>query len=77
MEKAIAAAEANRHFSKLLRKVQEGHSYVVTSHGRPIARIIPLGQNGSAINAKEALLKRLRAERVVNIGRWKRDDLYE
>lgn len=77
MEKIIPAAEANRSFSRLLRKVKEGQSYIVTSHGRPVARIVPLNQSGSALNAKEVLLKRLKAERVQSIGRWKRDELYE
>ena len=41
MEEAVSAADANRKFSLILRSVREGHSYVVTSHGRPVARIIP------------------------------------
>jgi len=28
MEKAVSAADANRKFSKLLRAVREGHSYM-------------------------------------------------
>lgn len=35
-------AEASKHFSDLLREVQEGQSYVVTSDGRPVARIVPV-----------------------------------
>ena len=78
MEKAISAADANRNFSQLLRDVREGQSYVVTSHGRAVARIAPIQENSTAAaKAKSALLGRLRAERVVNIGRWNRDDLYE
>ena len=38
MDKFISAAEANRQFSALLREVRKGRQYVVTSHGRPIAR---------------------------------------
>ncbi|MBV9518068.1 MAG: type II toxin-antitoxin system prevent-host-death family antitoxin, partial [Hyphomicrobiales bacterium] len=34
MEKAVSAADANRRFSLLLRGVREGHSYVITSHGK-------------------------------------------
>ena len=34
MERGVSAAEANRKFSKLLRTVREGHSYLVTSHGK-------------------------------------------
>nr|WP_292230726.1 type II toxin-antitoxin system Phd/YefM family antitoxin [Mesorhizobium sp.] len=37
----MSAADANRRFSHILRAVREGQSYVVTSHGRPVARIVP------------------------------------
>ena len=78
MEKAISAADANRNFSELLRAVREGQSVVVTSHGRPIARIVPIEKNENiSVNARSALLKRLRSERVTTIGRWQRDELYE
>jgi len=78
MEKAISAAEANRNFSQLLRDVREGQSYVVTSHGRAVARIAPVQEDqASASKARSSLLGRLRSERVVKIGRWKRDELYE
>ena len=78
MEKAVSAADANRKFSKLLREVREGRSYVVTSHGRAVARIVPVESNGNtARGARAALLKRLRSERAVKIGRWTRDELYE
>lgn len=77
MEKAVSAADANRKFSKLLRGVREGQSYVVTSHGRPVARLSPAKDDGTARIARAALLKRLRSECVVKIGRWKREDLYE
>ena len=78
MEKAISAADANRNFSELLRAVREGQSVVVTSHGRPIARIVPVGKNENiSLKARSALLKRLRSERVTTIGRWQRDELYE
>jgi len=78
MEKAISAADANRNFSRLLRDVREGRSYVVTSHGRPVARIAPLtDDNSNRASAWNSLLGRLRSERVVKIGLWKRDELYE
>jgi prevent-host-death family protein len=77
MERAISAADANRKFSQLLREVREGRSYVVTSHGRPVARISPISQNGDASRAREVLLKRLRSQPVIDVGRSKREDLYE
>jgi prevent-host-death family protein len=78
MEKAISAAEANRNFSQLLREVKDGQSYVVTSHGRAVARITPMEQDRAATrSARTSLLSRLRSERVLKVGRWKRDELYE
>ena len=78
VEKTVSAADANRKFSKLLRAIREGHSYVVTSHGKAVAKIVPIDKNGSVTRgARSALLKRLRSEPVVTIGRWNRDDLYE
>jgi prevent-host-death family protein len=80
MEKAISAADANRKFSQLLRDVREGRSFVVTSHGRPVARIAPVQSQedrSTRASARSLLLGRLRGEPVVKIGRWKRDDLYD
>jgi prevent-host-death family protein len=77
MEDIVSAAEANRRFSQLLRAVREGRSYVVTAHGRPVARIVPAGgQDRTRAGARAALLDRLRAEPAVNVGRWTREDLY-
>jgi prevent-host-death family protein len=78
MDEAVSAAEANRKFSLLLRGVREGNSYVVTSHGKPVARIIPVSKReGMATEARAALLARLARQPVVEAGRWTRDDLYE
>ena len=78
MEKAVSAADANRKFSKLLRSVREGHSYIVTSHGKAVAKIVPVHNDGSVTRgARNALVKRLRSEPVVDVGRWSRDELYE
>jgi prevent-host-death family protein len=77
MEKAISAADANWKFSQLLRDVKEGKTYVVTSHGRPMARIAPVTENNDGQRAKRVLLKRLRSQPIVDVGRWTRDELYE
>jgi len=78
MEEAVSAADANRKFSLILRGVREGHSYVVTSHGRPVARIVPAANRDKAVSgARAALLSRLERRPVVTTGRWTRDELYE
>jgi prevent-host-death family protein len=78
MEEAVSAADANRRFSLLLRKVREGHSYVVTSHGRPVARIVPVSKHDDvAASALSTLLSRLETQPAIDAGRWTRDELYE
>lgn len=79
MEKTISAAEANRNFSRLLRAVKEGHSFVVTSHGAPVARIVPARRSEAAVAAaKRRLLAHLRSRPIQIVGeRWTRDELYD
>ena len=74
----ISAAEANRHFSKLLREVQSGESVTVTSHGRPVAIVQPA--TPVAVEERDAarqrLLCHLSAQKPMGLG-FRRDDLYE
>lgn len=80
MEKAISAADANRNFSQLLREVREGRSYVVTSHGRPVARISPVRLKQGKVGDSPGwsrLQRRLRKQPVMKIGPWTRDELYD
>ncbi len=78
MLKVVSAADANRRFSELLRSVKAGQSVVVTSHGTPVAKIVPMREDDAIVaGARSALFARLRTERVKRIGRWTRDELYE
>lgn len=77
MEKAVSAADANRNFSQLLQGVRRGRVYVVTSHGKPVAKLSPVTENAAETGAREALLARLQKQTVTRIGRWTRDELYE
>lgn len=78
MDESISAAEANRQFSRLMRGVRAGRSFVVTSHGKPLARIVPADASEQiAASAKRSLLKRLRSQQAITIGKWTRDELYD
>ena len=79
MGKSVSAAEANRDFSKLLRGVREGRSYVITSHGKPVAKITPLDAGDRVRTAaRDVLLARLGAQTATTAaGPWTRDELYE
>lgn len=54
--KSISSADANRHFSALLREVLRGKRVTVTSRGKPIAIISAPDPGGGA--------ERLAAKRV-------------
>ena len=79
MDKHIPAAEANRAFSRLIRQVrEEGQSFVITAHGKPVARITPCDSADAARTAaRRRLLVRLSGQTAADIGPWRRDELYE
>ncbi len=78
MDQIISAAEANRRFSTLLREARDGHSFIVTARGKPVARIVPCGSGDTAREiAQVALFARLEAQPATDVGRWSRDELYE
>jgi prevent-host-death family protein len=76
MDETISAADANRSFSRVLRGVREGRRYIVTSHGRPIAQIIPVEKHDREA-ARAALFARLASQPALNLPRWTRDELYD
>ena len=77
--KSISAADANRHFSALLRDVSRGARITVTSRGKPVATIVAADpvERRERMAARRALLSRLRASPVNGTRNWARDELYE
>lgn len=79
--KTVSAADANRHFSKLLREVSAGETVVVTSRGAPVARIVPIDPPPDAVAARRAAWEehfaRLRDQPALNLGRFNRDEAYD
>ena len=81
MEKTIPAADANRKFSELLRGVRKGRRYVVTSHGKPVAKLVPADVDDRTMESSRlALFERLHSQKPVGGDaprRRKREELYE
>jgi prevent-host-death family protein len=80
MAATVSAADANREFSKLLRRVREGQTVTITSHGRPVAKLVPLSVHDRVREAaRKALFKRLKSQKGERIGTisWTRDELHE
>lgn len=76
--KSISAAEANRHFSALLRDVAAGQTITVLSRGKPVATIAqPRAHATERAAAKQRLLARLEQQAPTGVRTWARDELYE
>ena len=76
--KTISAADANRHFSSLLRHVATGEVVTVLSRGKPVATIGPaMPEKGQREMARQILLNRLRQNKVSGSRNWTRDELYD
>ena len=65
----------------MLRDVGKGQTYVVTSHGKDVAKISPVDAEDIEAKrraAREAHFARLLSRPALNIPRtWKREDLYD
>jgi prevent-host-death family protein len=82
MEMTVPAADANRKFSELLRGVRKGRRYVVTCHGKPVAKLVPAEMDEGAVRSSRVLLfERLQSQKPVKGSAarrwWNREDLYE
>ena len=76
----ISAREANQRFSELLAKVErERQGFVVTKHGRPVARILPIERPQMQLTPEqEAALERIMTTGwPLGIGKFSRDELYD
>ncbi|MDX8515124.1 type II toxin-antitoxin system Phd/YefM family antitoxin [Mesorhizobium captivum] len=78
MDETVSADDVEHKFSLILRGIREGRSYVVISHGRPVARIIPADTHRAEFpRSRAALLSRLERQPLIDAGNWNRDDTYD
>jgi prevent-host-death family protein len=78
VQKRVTASAANRNFSGVLRRVAAGEEIVVTSHGQPVAKIVPVGaESERRRKAWEKLLVRLSRQRKIRVANWTREEIYE
>jgi hypothetical protein len=66
-------------WTKLFPQPTQTAAFRGSSHGKPIAKIVPLGDHDdkTAQAARAALLSRLNAQPVVDVGHWTREELYQ
>lgn len=61
--RTVGAYEAKAHFAELLREIEAGETIIVTRHGVPIARLMPIGKAADDAAAAMEELIRFRRER--------------
>jgi prevent-host-death family protein len=66
--KTIGIYEARVHFGDLLREVEEGETIIVTRHGRPVAKLSPLGKEASDRAAAMEAIHEFRREYRPTLG---------
>jgi len=76
--RTVSAADANRHFSAMLKEVSRGARITVLSRGKPVAALVPVVEaQREQREARAGLLKRLRSQAVSGKRTWTREELYE
>lgn len=59
----IQASDAKTHLSQLLDDVERGETFVITRHGRPIARLVPeVARRQAQIDQAVARIRSLRSQ---------------
>lgn len=54
----VGAYEAKTHLSELLEKVEAGEEVVITKHGAPVARLVPVRKEAS-VQERLAAIQRI------------------
>jgi prevent-host-death family protein len=68
----IGAFQAKTHFSALLEKVEKGEQIVITKHGHPVAKIVPIdGKNNEHVCRAIRQLKEFSKEHTLGNLNWK------
>jgi prevent-host-death family protein len=55
MSNTITAFEAKTRLGQLLDRVQTGEELLITRHGRPVAKLVPVRQHKSADSLQRAI----------------------
>lgn len=61
MASEVGAYEAKTHLPALLERVARGEQIIITKHGRPIARLVPIGK--SDVERRREAIARLKVFR--------------
>ncbi|GIU67427.1 type II toxin-antitoxin system Phd/YefM family antitoxin [Candidatus Phycosocius spiralis] len=77
MASQVAAFDAKQKLSELLNRAHGGETIVITRHGVPYAKLVPIEAPADRQEAKHHLLERLRTQASLNLPPVPREWLYE
>jgi prevent-host-death family protein len=64
--KYVGVYEAKTRLPKLLDEVERGESITITRHGRPVARLVPLGERRLSVDEAIEVFEELRRSRSLD-----------
>lgn len=71
---SIGAFEAKTHLSSILDKIEKGSQVIITKHGKPVAKLVPIS-NADRIQLSESIehLKKFSEKNKLSLGNldWK------
>jgi len=71
----VGAYEAKTHLSKLLEKVEAGEEIIITKHGAPVAKLVPVKKEVSAEQRLAAIERIQQLATGLSLGGLKIKDL--
>jgi prevent-host-death family protein len=71
----VGAYEAKTHLSKLLDKVEAGEEIIITKHGAPVAKLVPVKKEVSAEQRVAAIERIQQLAAGLSLGGLKAKDL--
>lgn len=73
----VGAFEAKTHFARLLQRVENGDEIIITRHGSPIARMVPVKKQATASERRDAIARWRKILPGVTLGGGRAKDLVD
>ncbi|HXY48316.1 MAG TPA: type II toxin-antitoxin system prevent-host-death family antitoxin [Terriglobales bacterium] len=67
----VDAYEAKTHFSQLLERVEAGDQIIITRHGVPVAKLVPVKKQASPEQRAAAITRMQKLGASLSLGRLK------
>ncbi|MBL8529747.1 MAG: type II toxin-antitoxin system prevent-host-death family antitoxin [Burkholderiales bacterium] len=77
-KRQVSLREANQHLSRYVAEVEKGAEVLITRRGKPVARLTGIPEHRRISREQRAALTRLKSgARALQIGRMRREELYD